>query len=67
MKDGIFEWDDAKAAKNWRARGVSFEMARDVFKDISRSNGSIAYMAAGRSDLRLSAWSKTACYSLPTP
>jgi uncharacterized protein len=34
MKDEAFEWDDAKAASNWRDHGVSFEMARDVFKDI---------------------------------
>jgi uncharacterized DUF497 family protein len=33
MRDGAFEWDDAKAARNWRNHGVSFEMARDVFKD----------------------------------
>ena len=34
MQDESFEWDDVKAAANWRAHGVSFEMARDVFKDI---------------------------------
>ena len=34
MQDEAFEWDDAKAALNWRSHGVSFEMARDVFKDI---------------------------------
>jgi uncharacterized DUF497 family protein len=34
MKDEFFEWDDAKAASNWRGHGVSFEMARDMFKDI---------------------------------
>ena len=34
MQDEEFEWDDAKAALNWRDHGVSFEMARDVFKDI---------------------------------
>jgi uncharacterized DUF497 family protein len=33
MKDAEFEWDDAKAALNWRNHGVSFEMAREVFKD----------------------------------
>jgi uncharacterized DUF497 family protein len=33
MKDAEFEWDDAKAARNWRKHGVSFEMAREVFKD----------------------------------
>ena len=34
MRDEEFEWDDAKAARNWRDHGVSFEMARDVFTDI---------------------------------
>jgi uncharacterized DUF497 family protein len=34
MLDDEFEWDDAKASLNWRNHGVSFEMARDVFKDI---------------------------------
>ncbi len=34
MQDGEFEWDDGKAALNRRNHGVSFEMAREVFKDI---------------------------------
>lgn len=33
MQDELFEWDDAKAASNWRDHGVTFEMAREVFKD----------------------------------
>jgi uncharacterized DUF497 family protein len=33
MQDELFEWDDAKAASNWRNHGVTFEMARGVFKD----------------------------------
>jgi len=32
--DKSFEWDNVKAIANWRAHGVSFEMARDVFKDV---------------------------------
>ena len=28
-----FEWDEAKAEANWRAHGVSFELARTVFSD----------------------------------
>ena len=28
-----FEWDDTKAAENYATHGVSFETARDVFKD----------------------------------
>ena len=33
MRDDAFEWDDAKAARNWLNHGVGFEAARDVFRD----------------------------------
>jgi uncharacterized protein len=33
MNDGAFQWDDAKAATNYAKHGVTFEAARDVFKD----------------------------------
>lgn len=33
MDDGEFAWDDAKAASNLAKHGVSFEAARDVFRD----------------------------------
>jgi uncharacterized DUF497 family protein len=33
MNDGAFEWDDNKAATNYAIHGVTFEAARDVFKD----------------------------------
>jgi uncharacterized protein len=33
MRDETFEWDDVKAAENWRRHAVSFDMARDAFKD----------------------------------
>jgi hypothetical protein len=33
MQDENFEWDDDKAARNWRDHAVTFEMARDAFKD----------------------------------
>ena len=33
MQDGDFVWDDDKAIRNWHDHGVSFEMARDAFKD----------------------------------
>ncbi len=33
MHDDAFEWDEVKADKNYAAHGVSFEAARDVFKD----------------------------------
>jgi uncharacterized DUF497 family protein len=32
MQDENFEWDDDKAARNWRDHGVSFEMAREAFR-----------------------------------
>jgi len=28
-----FEWDEAKAEANWRTHGVSFELAKTVFRD----------------------------------
>ena len=28
-----FEWGDAKAKANWNTHGVSFELARTVFRD----------------------------------
>jgi len=34
MLDDEFEWDDAKAARNRRNHGISFEMAREVFGDV---------------------------------
>jgi uncharacterized protein len=33
MQDDAFEWDDAKAARNWLRHRISFEMAREVFDD----------------------------------
>ncbi len=33
MKDGEFEWDDLKAATNHAEHGVTFDMARLVFRD----------------------------------
>ena len=33
MHDDDFEWDDQKAADNFTKHGISFEAARDVFKD----------------------------------
>jgi uncharacterized protein len=33
MNDDEFEWDDAKAAQNFADHGVSFEAAKEVFKD----------------------------------
>jgi uncharacterized DUF497 family protein len=33
MNDGKFQWDDRKAASNIVDHGVTFDAARDVFKD----------------------------------
>jgi hypothetical protein len=33
MKSARFEWDDAKAAANWRRHGVSFEHAATALGD----------------------------------
>jgi uncharacterized DUF497 family protein len=33
MRDQHFEWDDTKAARNLRDHNISFEMAREAFKD----------------------------------
>jgi uncharacterized DUF497 family protein len=33
MNNDAFQWDDAKAAANYAKHGVTFEAARDVFKD----------------------------------
>lgn len=33
MKADEFEWDDAKARSNQKKHGVTFDMARDAFRD----------------------------------
>ena len=33
MEDESFVWDDEKAARDWRDHTVTFEMARDAFRD----------------------------------
>jgi uncharacterized protein len=33
MKEDAFEWDDDKAAANWRAHGVAFLQAVKAFRD----------------------------------
>ena len=33
MSQDNFEWDDRKAASNFAKHGVTFEMAREVFRD----------------------------------
>jgi uncharacterized DUF497 family protein len=33
MKDDAFEWDEAKAADNYRNHGIAFDLAKRVFAD----------------------------------
>ena len=33
MEDGTFQWDDNKATQNFAKHGVSFDVAKLVFKD----------------------------------
>ncbi len=33
MRDDEFEWDDEKAARNFRKHGITFEVARLAFDD----------------------------------
>jgi uncharacterized DUF497 family protein len=33
MDHGEFQWDDTKAAKNYAKHSVTFEAAREAFKD----------------------------------
>ena len=47
MQDELFAWDDAKAASNWRDHGVTFEMAREVFKDPEGRLLFVAYTMRG--------------------
>jgi uncharacterized DUF497 family protein len=34
MRDGLFEWADAKAAQNFRDHGVTFQQAIKAFGDV---------------------------------
>ena len=34
-RDERFEWDEAKAARTLRERGISFELAREVFTELA--------------------------------
>ena len=33
MTDAQFEWDERKAADNWRSHGVTFEQGQRAFRD----------------------------------
>ena len=58
-----FEWHDAKAEANLQAHGVSFDLAKTVFKDPFAVNASMIAKTMAKSVLSLSAWQKvTWCY-----
>ena len=33
MRDDLFEWDEDKAAANWRRHGVAFHQVLKIFRD----------------------------------
>jgi uncharacterized protein len=61
MEDDEFHWDDAKAAENYAKHGVTFEAARDVFKDAfaidglddTEAYGEARYVTIGMAEGRL--------------
>ena len=55
MHDDAFEWEEAKAAKNYAAHGVSFEAARGVSKTLLALNGSITVSRTAKTGLSSSA------------
>jgi hypothetical protein len=62
-----FEWHNAKAEVNLKNHGVSFDLAKTVFKDRSPSSGSMTVKIMARSGLPSSAWRKGMfCYLPPT-
>jgi uncharacterized protein len=66
MNDGAFEWDEAKAAANFARHGVTFEAARDVFKDpfaIEQLDDRRIY---GEERWTIIAWRANASYLSPT-
>jgi len=61
MEDEFFEWDDDKAARNWRDHAVTFEMAREVFRDpfaiewqdLGQDGSEVRYAMVGMTEGRL--------------
>jgi uncharacterized protein len=61
MDDGVFQWDDVKAAQNYVDHGVTFEAAREVFDDPfaldwpdeSEAYGETRYITIGMAEGRL--------------
>ena len=61
MNDDEFEWDDTKAAQNFRDHGVTFDTAREIFRDpfaldwldVSEHYGEDRYARIGLAQSRL--------------
>ena len=61
MNDGDFEWNDRKASENYSKHGVTFELARFVFRDAfaienfdgRESHGEARYTVIGMVESRL--------------
>jgi uncharacterized DUF497 family protein len=51
MQDETFEWDDVKAVTNWQDHGVTFDLARQAFKDILLLRPSMINWTQRKSDL----------------
>ena len=59
VDEGLFEWDEAKSARNLRERGFDFEFATGIFKDpvveeedLRRDYGEQRFVATGGIDDR---------------
>ena len=67
MRDDEFEWDEPKAARNWLDHGISFEMAREAFKDAFAVERVDNRHDDNEEPVACPAWWKIACCSFPTP
>jgi uncharacterized DUF497 family protein len=56
IQDETFEWDDKKAARNWRDHAISFEMGRAAFNDGFAVIRVDNYHDDEENDLPCSAW-----------
>jgi uncharacterized protein len=67
MEDENFLWDDDKAARNWRDHAVTFEMARDAFRDPFAIEWEDTEQARDEERYSMIGWWKTDCCSSATP
>jgi len=64
-KNDEFEWDDAKAARNLRDHGVTFDEACEVFRDPFVLGWLDTRDDYGEDRYATMAWRKTACSMSP--